>query len=64
LRKIGEDVTGTLEFIPRRWKVIRHVREKFSCRACEAIGQPPAHRTRSRADARGPKLLAHILFSK
>jgi transposase len=33
LRKIGEDVTEALELIPRRWKVIQHVREKFSCRA-------------------------------
>ena len=37
LRKIGEDVTETLELVPRQWKVIQHVREKFSCRACEAI---------------------------
>jgi transposase len=42
LRKIGEDVTETLELIPRQWKVIQHVREKFSCRACECISQPPA----------------------
>src|SRR5436309_6415650 len=41
-REIGEDVTETLELIPRQWKVIQHVREKFSCRACEAITQPPA----------------------
>jgi hypothetical protein len=44
LRKIGEDVTETLELIPRQWKVIAHVREKFSCRACEAITQAPAPR--------------------
>jgi transposase len=25
LRKIGEDVTETLELIPRQWKVIQHV---------------------------------------
>ncbi|HEX6495695.1 MAG TPA: IS66 family transposase [Acidobacteriaceae bacterium] len=64
LRKIGEDMTETLELIPRQWKVIQHVREKFSCRACEAISQPlaPSHPiARGRA---GPKLLAHILFSK
>jgi transposase len=35
LRKIGEDVTETLEHVPSRWKVIQHVREKFSCRSCE-----------------------------
>src|SRR6266436_2406588 len=37
LRKLGEDMTETLELIPRQWKVIRHVREKFVCQACEAI---------------------------
>jgi transposase len=38
----GEDVTETLELIPRQWKVVQHVREKFSCRACEGISQPAA----------------------
>lgn len=40
--KMGEDVTETLEVIPRQWKVIQTVREKFTCRACEKISQPPA----------------------
>src|SRR5260221_2403516 len=42
LRKLGEDVTETLEVIPRQWKVIQHVREKFTCRDCEKISQAPA----------------------
>jgi len=42
LHKLGEDVTETLELVPRQWKVIQHVREKFSCRSCESITQPPA----------------------
>ena len=29
LSKIGEDITETLEVIPRQWKVIQTVREKF-----------------------------------
>jgi hypothetical protein len=37
LSKLGEDVTETLEVIPRAWKVIQTVREKFSCRDCETI---------------------------
>ena len=45
LRKLGEDVTETLEVIPRSWKVIQHVREKFSCLDCEKISQPPAPST-------------------
>ena len=64
LRKIGEDVTETLELIPRQWKVIQHIREKFSCRACEAISQPPAPSHPIARGRTGPKLLAHILFSK
>ncbi|MDE0704746.1 MAG: IS66 family transposase zinc-finger binding domain-containing protein, partial [Rhodospirillaceae bacterium] len=32
LSKIGEDVTETLEVVPRQWKVIQTVREKFTCR--------------------------------
>jgi transposase len=63
LRKIGEDVTETLELIPRQWKVIAHVREKFSCRACEAIAQPPAPSHPIARGRAGPKLLAHILFA-
>src|SRR6201996_2406948 len=64
LRKIGEDVTETLELVPRQWKVIQHVREKFSCRACEAISQPPAPFHPISRGRAGPRLLAHILFGK
>jgi len=64
LRKIGEDVTETLELVPRQWKVIQHVREKFSCRACEAISQPPAPSHPIARGRAGPKLLAHIMFAK
>jgi transposase len=38
LSKIGEDVTDTLDVVPRQWFVTEHVREKFSCRSCETIG--------------------------
>ena len=45
LRKLGEDVTQTLEVVPRSWKVIETVREKFTCRDCEKISQAPAPST-------------------
>jgi transposase len=64
LHKIGEDVTETLELVPRRWKVIQHVREKFSCRSCESITQPPAPSHPIARGRAGPGLLAHVLFSK
>lgn len=64
LSKLGEDVTETLEVIPRAWKVIQTVREKFSCRDCETITQPPApFHVVSRGWA-GPSFLAMILFEK
>jgi transposase len=53
-----------LELIPRQWKVIQHVREKFSCRACEAITQPPAPSHPIARGRAGAGLLAHILFAK
>jgi len=64
LSKLGEDVTETLEVIPRRWKVIQHVREKFACRDCEAIAQPPAPFHVVPRGWAGPSLLAMILFEK
>jgi transposase len=64
LHKLGEDVTETLELIPRQWKVIQHVREKFSCRICEAITQPPAPSHPIARGRAGPGLLAHVLFAK
>ena len=64
LRKLGEDVTETLEVIPRQWKVIQHVREKFTCRDCEKISQAPAPFQVIARGWAGPSLLAMILFEK
>src|SRR5580700_9523744 len=64
LRKIGEDVTETLEHVPSCWKVIQHVREKFSCRSCETIAQTPTPSHPIARGRAGPFLLAHILFCK
>jgi transposase len=64
LSKLGEDITETLEVIPRRWKVIETVREKFTCRDCEAICQPPAPFHATPRGFIGPQLLATILFDK
>jgi transposase len=64
LAKLGETITETLEVVPRQWKVIQTVREKFSCRSCEKITQPPApFHTIPRGHV-GPSLLAMILYGK
>src|SRR5882757_9940876 len=64
LSKLGEDITETLEVMPRQWKVIQTVREKFWCRTCETITQPPAPFHVTPRGFAGPNLLAMILFEK
>ncbi len=62
--KLGEDVTETLEVIPRQWKVIQTVREKFTCRDCERISQPPAPFHATPRGWAGPSLMAMMAFEK
>ena len=64
LSKLGEDLTETLEVVPRQWKVIQHVREKFTCRDCEKISQAPAPFHVIPRGWAGPSLLAMFLFEK
>lgn len=64
LSKLGEDITETLEVVPRQWKVMQTVREKWSCRTCEAITQPPAPFHPIARGRAGPNLLAMILEAK
>lgn len=64
LAKLGEDVTETLEVVPRQWKVIQHVREKFTCRDCESISQAPAPFHVIHRGWAGPSLLSMIMFEK
>jgi transposase len=64
LSRLGEDVTETLEVIPRSWKVIQTVREKFACRDCEKITQPPAPFHVTPRGWAGPSFLAMLLFDK
>jgi transposase len=64
LAKLGESVTETLEIVPRSYKVIQTVREKFSCRACETITQPPAPFHPIARGRAGANLLATILEAK
>lgn len=64
LANLGEDVTETLEVVPRSWKVIQTVRVKVSCRDCERIAQAPAPFHPTPRGWAGPSLLAMILFEK
>lgn len=64
LSKLGEDINETLEVVPKSWKVIQHVREKFSCRDCEKISQAPAPFHVIARGWAGPSFLAMVLFEK
>jgi transposase len=64
MRRIGEDVSEVLDYVPERFKVIRHVRPKLACPACDRIVQVAAPSRPIERSFAGPGLLAHILTSK
>jgi transposase len=64
MRQMGEGITEVLEYVPERWKVIAHVRPKFSCRVCDMIVQAPATGLLARRLRHGPSLLAHVVVAK
>jgi transposase len=64
LSQLGEDVSEVLEYVPARFKVIRHLRPKLSCTKCDAIVQAEAPSRPVARGLAGPGLLAHVLVSK
>ena len=64
LRKIADEVSETLDYLPGRFKVVRHIREKLSCRACDTVVAAPAPDHAIARGRAGAGLLAHIVVSK
>ena len=64
LRPMGEDVSEMIEYVPERYRVIRHVRPKLSCAACQSIVQAPAPSRPIARGLAGPGFLAHVMVSK
>lgn len=64
LRRFGQDVSEMIEYVPGRYQVIRHVRPKYSCAACQKIVQAPAPSRPIARGLAGPGFLAHVLVSK
>ncbi len=64
LRAVGEDVSEVLEYVPSHFKVIRHVRPKMACDACDRIVQAAAPSRPIARGLAGPGLLAHVLVGK
>jgi transposase len=63
-RVVGEDVSETLELVPQRFKVIRHVRQKLSCAQCQTMVQAPAPSRPIAKSALGASVMAHVLVGK
>jgi len=64
LRRLGEDASEVLEYVPEHWKVIKHLRPKYSCGSCQQIVQASAPSRPIERSYAGPGLLAHALVSK
>lgn len=64
LRKFGEDVSEQIEYIPESFKVVRHVRPKFTCESCDRVVEAQAPSRAIERGLAGPGLLAHVLVSK
>lgn len=64
LRQFGADISEQLEHIPESFKVIRHVRPKFSCTGCDRVVEAPAPSRPIERGVAGPGLLAHVIVSK
>jgi transposase len=61
---LGDDVTEVLDYVPGRFRVIRHVRPKYACTACDVIAQAPAAPMPTPRGRATPAMLAHLLVSK
>ena len=64
LRKVGEDVTEVLEYVPGRFEVVRHVRPAYSCSKCETMAQAPMPAMPIPRAMAGASVLAHVIMSK
>src|SRR3984885_5826806 len=64
MAKRGEDVNDVLDYVPGHFQVIRHIRPKYACTACDAITQAPAPAMPTPRGRATPATLAHLLVSK
>lgn len=64
LVQIDETVTEVLDYVPARFRVIRHVRPRMACRRCERIHQVPAVDLPLAKVMATSALHAHLLVSR
>ena len=61
---IGEDISEQLDYVPASFRVIQHVRPKYSCSGCNCIVQALAPSRPIARSYAGPGLLAHVSVAK
>jgi transposase len=64
MARLGEDATEVLDYVPGHFQVLRHVRPKYACTACDTITQAPAPAMPTPRGRATPAMLAHLLVSK
>ena len=71
LSRIGEETSEQLDYIPAQVQVLRHIRPKYACKACEGVESngptvkiaPPPVQLIPKSIAT-PRLLAYVLTAK
>lgn len=64
MRKVGEDITEILEYVPSRFEVVRHVRPAYSCAKCESMTQAPVPSLPIPRAMAGASTIAHVIMAK
>ena len=64
MARLGEDITEVLDYVPGHFKVLRHVRPKYACTACDGIAQAPAAALPTPRGRAAPGMMAHVLVAK
>ena len=64
MKAIGEDVSELLDVVPAQYRVIKLVRPKYSCKACERIVQAPAQERVIDKGMASSALIAQVIVDK
>jgi transposase len=64
LKRIGEDVSEKLDYVPGVFTVERHIRGKWACAHCQRLVQAPVPAAVIDKGIPTPGLLAHVLVAK
>ncbi len=64
MQNIGEDVSEVLDIVPAKYRVIKVIRPKFGCKACNKISQAPAAERVIDRGIASAALIAQVIVDK